>query len=239
MAKQESKTVTRTKAGVDAHVKTKVTEAYKTIRTNIMFSITHKGCKKIVISSSLENEGKSTGAVNIAISLAQTDLNVLLIDTDLRKPKTHMFFEMNASPGLTHVLSGMNALDEAVRHTPYAHLDVLCAGVIPPNPSEILAGEAFSELLDVLEKHYDYIVIDTPPINLVSDALPVIKRSDGVVLMVRSGRATYPELDKAIHSLQFIDAKILGLVLNGVDPSGGGYGTKGYGKYGYSYGRND
>ena len=111
--------------------------------------------------------------------------------------------------------------------------------MIPPNPSEILAGEAFSELLGLLETHYDYIVIDTPPINLVSDALPVIKHSDGVVLMVRSGRATYPELDKTIHSLQFIDAKILGLVLNGVDPSGGGYGKKGYGKYGYSYGRND
>lgn len=240
MAKQETKPGTRTRSGVDTHIKTKVTEAYKSIRTNIMFSIAHKGCKKIVISSSLENEGKSTGAVNIAISLAQTDLNVLLIDTDLRKPKIHMFFEMNASPGLTHVLNGMNTLAEAVRHTPYAHLDVLCAGVIPPNPSEILAGESFAELMDVLQEKYDYIIIDTPPINLVSDALPVIKHSDGVVLMVRSGKATYPDVDNAIHNLEFIDAKVLGLVLNGVSPNSGGYGgNKRYGKYGYGYGHSD
>lgn len=237
MAKQEIKPGARSRSGMDTHIKTKVTEAYKTIRTNIMFSIAHKGCKKVVVSSALENEGKSTGAVNIAISLSQTDLNVLLIDTDLRKPKVHMFFEMNASPGLTHLLSGMNTLGEAVRHTPYAHLDVLCAGVIPPNPSEILAGEAFVELLETLEAQYDYIIIDTPPINLVSDALPVIKHSDGVVLMVRSGKATYPDVDKAIHNLKFIDAKILGMVLNGASSNIGG--NRGYGKYGYGYGNSD
>lgn len=237
-----NKPATRSKLAVNAQVKFQVTEAYKSIRTNIMFSIAHKGCKKVVISSAMENEGKSTGAVNIAISLAQTDLRVLLIDTDLRKPKIHMFFDMNSAPGLTHALSGIKSLDEVVRHTSYTNLDVITAGATPPNPSELLASESFEELLRTLEEHYDYIIVDTPPVNVVSDALPVIKKSDGVVLMVRSGMATYPDLDKAIHNLQFIDAKILGLVLNGVDTRSKGYGTKsGYGKYGYGYGygKND
>lgn len=237
MAKQNGKPAAKAKIAVNAQVKFQVTEAYKSIRTNIMFSIAHKGCKKVVVSSSMENEGKSTGAVNIAISLSQTEFRVLLIDTDLRKPKIHMFFDMNSAPGLTHALSGIKSLNEVVRHTSYTNLDVITAGATPPNPSELLASEAFEELMHTLEEEYDYIIVDTPPINVVSDALPVIKRSDGVVLMVRAGMATYLDLDKAIHNLQFIDAKILGLVLNGVDIRSKGYGVKsGYRKYGYGYG---
>ncbi len=236
-AQTNSKSASRSKLAVDSKIKFQVTEAYKSIRTNLMFSIAHPGCKTIVVSSSMENEGKSTGAVNIAISLSQTNLRVLLIDTDLRKPKLHMFFDMNNAPGLSHVLSGLQPLSETIRHTSYTNLDVITAGATPPNPSELLASETFGQLLQTLAADYDYIIVDTPPVNVVSDALPVIKKSDGVVLMVRSGMATYPELDKAVQHLQMIDAKILGLVLNGADTRSKGYGSKaGYGKYGYGYG---
>jgi capsular exopolysaccharide synthesis family protein len=241
MAQKSNKASIRSKTAIDPNVKFQVTEAYKAIRTNIMYSVAHKGCKRIVISSSEENEGKSTSAVNIAISLAQTNLRVLLIDTDLRKSKIHLFFELNNAPGVTQVLTDMASPEEVIRTTSYANLDVITAGATPPNPSELLAGDTFAEWLDQLSERYDYIVIDTSPINVVSDALPVIKKSDGVVLMVRSGRTTYPALEKAVQSLQLIDAKILGCVLNGVDVQSRrygkyGYGKYGYGKYGYGYG---
>lgn len=237
MAKRKNtKAAGRSKMVVDPQIKFQVTEAYKTIRTNIMFSIAQKGCKTIVISSTVENEGKSTGAVNIAISLAQTNMRVLLLDTDLRKSKVHMFFDINSAPGLTHAISGINSLEDVIRRTAYNNLDVITSGATPPNPSELLASDTFAKLLEQLKEQYDYIIIDTPPINVVSDALPVAKQSDGVVLMVRSGRATYPELDKALSSLQLIGAKVLGTVLNGADARAKTYGRYSYRKYGYSYG---
>ncbi len=233
MAKQDAKVKKMT---IDPQLKFQLTEAYKTIRTNIMFSISKKGSKAIVITSTEANEGKSTGAVNIAISLAQTNTRVLLIDTDLRKSKVHMFFDMSAAPGLTHAISGIHSLEEVVRHTAYSNLDVITSGATPPNPSELLASDAFFELVEQLKQQYDYIIIDTPPINVVSDALPVCKMSDGVVLMIRSCRTTYGDLDKTLSSLSLVDAKVLGIILNSVDVRKKTYGRYGYRKYGSGYG---
>lgn len=195
-----------------------IKEAYKTARTNLVFSVIKDGCKKIVITSSYNAEGKTTTAVNLAIALAQqVDVKVLLIDCDLRKPKVDRFFSLSAAPGLTNVLGRIVKLSEVIHTTKVENLDVLCSGVIPPNPSELLASEAMKKLVSGLEAQYDYIIFDTPPINVVVDALPLITDSDGVVLVVREGKSTYPDLKKTMAALKRIDAKVLGMIMNGVE----------------------
>ena len=224
-----------------AQLKFQVSEAYKTIRTNLLFSILKNGCKRIVFSSSSPGEGKSTVSVNTAISLAQANSRVLLIDCDLRRPTVHRFFNISNTPGLTNVLGGLNTLEEAMLDTKYPNLKLLCSGLQVPNPSEMLASTQLQNLLDSLSESFDYIIFDTPPLNVVSDAIPLIKNSDGVVLVVREMISTFTDLDKAVGNLQMVDAKILGLVYNGSGTSRankGGYYHNRYSSYSYAYTSN-
>lgn len=231
---------------MDPGLKFRVEEAYKSIRTNIMLSVMKKGCKTIVITSSVAGEGKTTTTTNLAISISQADQRVLLIDGDLRKPKVHHYFSIPNAPGLTNYLgASVNSrtaqkvdLFSIIHPTEYRNLSVIASGSIPPNPAEILGSEPMADFLKEVAEHFDYIIIDTPPINVVSDALPVIRESDGVVVVVRSNAATHPELQKALDSLKFIDAKILGFVVNYETEKKSIYGY--YGKYGYyKYGYGD
>lgn len=237
-------------------LKFKVEEAYKSIRTNIMLSVLKKGCKKIVITSSVASEGKTTTTINLAITFAQAGQRVLLIDGDLRKPKIHQYFSVPNAPGLTDYLgSTVSAvikdkvdLFTIVHPTEFDNLSIICSGSIPPNPAEILGSEPMSDFLDEISNDFDYIIIDTPPINIVSDALPIIREADGVVMVVRYNQSTHPEVERAIASLEFIDAKILGFIVNFVETRAGGrykysssygryrYSRYGYGGYGYGYG---
>ena len=216
-------------------LKFKVVESYKVLRANIMFSIIKSGCKSFVISSSLPSEGKSTIAVNTAIALSQTDARVLLIDTDLRRPKINRFLGLSNTPGLSNYLIGMNSISEVLHKTPYPNLTVFCAGSRVPNPSELLASSQMEVLLDQLKQKFDYIVIDSAPLNVVSDTYPIIKKTDGVLLVVYQNRSDYRELDRTIKSLEMVNAKILGFVMNGVKPKKNNryYADK---KYQYSYG---
>lgn len=230
---------------LDPGLKFRIEESYKSIRTNIMLSIIKSGCKTIVVSSSNASEGKTTTSINLAISLAQADQRVLLIDGDLRKPKVHHYFSIPNAPGLTNYLSdavnskAKNAdLFDTVHPTEIANLSIITSGSIPPNPAEILGSEPMAEFLKEISRHYDYIIVDTPPINLVSDALPVIRESDGIIVVVKSNSSTHPELQKTLEALKFIDAKILGFVVNFVESKGSRYGKYRYGygkKYGYGY----
>ncbi|HIW86144.1 MAG TPA: CpsD/CapB family tyrosine-protein kinase [Candidatus Eubacterium faecipullorum] len=231
---------------MDPGLKFRVEEAYKSIRTNIMLSVMKKGCKTIVITSSVAGEGKTTTTTNLAISISQADQRVLLIDGDLRKPKVHHYFSIPNAPGLTNYLgASVNSrtaqkvdLFSIIHPTEYKNLSVIASGSIPPNPAEILGSEPMADFLKEVAEHFDYIIIDTPPINVVSDALPVIRESDGVVVVVRSNASTHPELQKALDSLKFIDAKILGFVVNYETEKKSKYGY--YGKYGYyKYGYGD
>lgn len=234
-------------APIPSALKFRIEESYKTIRANIMFSVMKKGCKMIVVTSSAPNEGKTTTTVNLAVSISQADQKVLLIDGDLRKPKIHQYFSIPNSPGLTNYLGdkiqGKRRADlfSVVHPTEYENLSLLCSGTIPPNPAELLGSELMTEFINDVSRDFDYIIIDTPPINVVSDSLPLIRESDGVVLVVRSNQSTHPELQKALSALEFIDAKILGFVVNFVESKAGRYGrgSYGYGKYGkgsYGYG---
>lgn len=234
---------------MDPSLKFRVEEAYKSIRTNIMFSVMKKGCKTIVISSSSPSEGKTTTTINLAITFAQADQKVLLIDGDLRKPKIHHYFSVPNAPGLTNYLgstvsaSKVDRIDlfDVIHPTEFDNLSILCSGSIPPNPAELLGSELMADFLKEIANDFDYIIIDTPPLNVVSDAMPIIRESDGVVLIVRSNKTTHPDIQRAISSLEFIDAKILGFVVNFVGDAPTAkysYGKRyGYGKkYGYGYG---
>lgn len=229
-------------ASIDPSLKFRIEEAYKSIRTNIMLSIMKKGCKTIVVSSASPNEGKTTTTINLAISFAQADQRVLLIDCDLRKPKIHHYFGVSNAPGLTNYLSDMvknsgHKIDlySIIHRTEQRNLSIMCAGSIPPNPAEILGSKPMAEFLEKASRDYDYIIIDTPPINVVSDALPIIRESDGIVLVVRSRSSTHPEIQKVIETLNFIDAKILGFIINFSDDRTNPYSSYRY-KYGYGYG---
>lgn len=228
---------------MDPSLKFRVEEAYKSIRTNIMLSVMKKGCKIIVVSSSMANEGKTTTTTNLAISISQADQRVLLIDGDLRKPKVHHYFAIPNAPGLTNYLgAAANSrsaqkvdLFSIIHPTEYKNLSVIASGSIPPNPAEVLGSEMMSEFIKEISQHFDYIIIDTPPINVVSDALPVIRESDGVVMVVRSNSSTHPELQKALDSLKFIDAKILGFVVNYESENRSKYGCYKYNYSDYTY----
>lgn len=207
-----------------------VQEAYKTIRTNILLSVIKDGCKKIVVTSAVSGEGKSTTTVNVAISLAQAFNKVLVIDCDLRKPRVHKALGVSSNPGLSNILSGLSDIREAVRDTKYPNLWVLTAGLTAPNPAEMLASGRMSALIEELEKGFDYIIFDTPPINVVSDALPLIKLSDGVIMVVRSNYSIYKEIDKALSQLDFIGARLVGAIVNDDNSTDTNPGRYGYGK---------
>lgn len=216
---------------MDKNVAFPVTEAYKNLRTNISFALSTKKNKIFAISSALASEGKSTVAANIAITLAQNNNHVLLIDGDLRKPVQHRVFSLTNDLGLSTLISGTNTFKEIVHHNVIDNLDIVTCGPIPPNPSEMLGSDNMKQLLDQLSAHYDYIIIDTPPINIVTDCLTLLDSIAGVLLIAKFAQSTYDALQEAIEAIKMADGSLLGVVVNNVSVMSGKYG----GKYGYKY----
>lgn len=202
-----------------------VVEAYKTIRTNLMFVLPNKSKKTIIVSSSLPGEGKSTTSLNLGISFSQLDQRVLLIDGDMRNPTIYKKLKINNSKGLSSILVGFCELGEAIKNV-YPNFDVLTSGPLPPNPAELLGSDNMSELLEVLEEYYDLIIIDTPPINVVSDSLILAPKTDGIIIVIRQGETTHEQFKKVLNSIEFANVKLLGTILNGI---------KFEGKYNYKY----
>lgn len=192
-------------------------EAYKTLRTNIRFFLRGNGCKKICITSSNSGEGKSITLLNLAISFAETGKKVLLVDADLRRPAVARLLGEKATPGLSNILAELCNEDEAVRRELYPNLDVIFSGDVPPNPSELLSSERMQTFVENMSVRYDYILVDTPPVNVVSDSCVVANLMDGVLLLARQGRTRKDSVKKAVAHLQLTGANILGYVLNGVD----------------------
>ena len=192
-------------------------EAFKTIRTSIFFSLVQvEGCKKLLFTSSVSKEGKSTVVVNLAITVSMTNAKVLLIDCDLRKPRMHRFFKDKNIPGLSNYLLGENDLDSIIKKTEIPNLHVIYAGAIPPNPVELLDSKVFQEMMDTLSQSYEYIFIDCPPLLEVTDALVVSKLCSGTVLVARQKYTTHRFIHQALKKLDFANAKVLGFVLNDV-----------------------
>ena len=204
-----------------------VQEAYKTLRTNVRFFLRGEDCRKLCITSSAAGEGKSITLINLAISIAEAGDKVLLIDADLRRPALSRLLVEKASPGLSGILAEMEDWDEAIRKDVYPNLDILFSGEIPPNPSELLGSEKMEELIETMAQRYDYILVDTPPVNVVSDACIVANLLDGVLMLVRKDRSRKDDIKRAVDSLRLTGAKPLGFVLNGVTLESG----KSYGYY--------
>lgn len=191
-----------------------MTEAFKAIRTNLVFSLASQSGRIVLLTSALPGEGKTTTSVNLALSMAQTGAKVLLIDADLRKPTVHKALSLKNDMGLAEVLGGFCKLLKALKYDVAEHLDVLTSGAIPPNPAELLSSEAMVAFLDYCKQNYDYIFFDTPPVNVVADALALAPLVSGVLLVVKEQRTNHPELKKAIVGIEFSGTKILGIVLN-------------------------
>lgn len=203
-----------------------VVEAYKTIRTNLMFMLSQKGSKCIVFSSAMPSEGKSTSAVNVAIAFSQLGHKTLVIDCDLRKPSIHKKLRVANAKGLSSVLVGFSEIGETVTNINPC-LDVLTAGPTPPNPSELLGSENLSNLIELLKQYYEYIIIDSPPINVVSDALVIAPKTDGMVMIVQDYVTTHDQFKKSLSSIELAGINLLGVILNGSENSKGAY-KKGY-----------
>ncbi len=193
-----------------------VVEAYKTARTNLTFLLSAASSNIITISSAEVSDGKSTTSVNVAIAFSQLGQKVLLIDGDLRRCSLHKKLKIDNEKGLSTVLAGIDKFEDAIKSTSDT-LDVLTAGQIPPNPSELLESEAFKNLLEEKAKEYAYIIIDTPPITVVSDALIVGGITKGIILVVREGYTTTDSVDKALSAAQFAGIDVLGVIMNGVN----------------------
>jgi capsular exopolysaccharide synthesis family protein len=205
-------------------------EAFRVLRTNLQFVDIDSDNKAFVVTSSVPTEGKSTTAVNTAITMAQTGRRILLIDGDLRRPQVATMLGLEGTVGVTTVLLGRIAVEDAIQsHRTGVH--VLASGAIPPNPSELLQSNAMHDLLKELRDRYDTIVIDAPPLLPVTDAALLAEQTDGALMVVRHSKTTREQLHSAHQRLQGVGANTLGVVFNMVPKKrGANYG------YGYGYG---
>lgn len=191
-------------------------EAYKTLRTNLLFALRGDGCKRFCITSSMPGEGKSITILNLAISIAQTGKKVLLIDADMRRPALARLLAENPTPGLSNVLAGQVSVSDAIRAQTYSNLDVMFCGDVPPNPSELLSSQQMVKLVEDMSRKYDFVLVDAPPVNLVSDCCIIASMLDGVVLLARQNKARKDGVKQAINQLRLTNANVLGCVFNGV-----------------------
>lgn len=207
--------------------KSPVSEAYRTLRTNIQFSSIDKKIKTIVVTSAAMSEGKSTTITNLAETFAQAGQRVVIVDADLRRPRVHQIFNISNQQGLTTVLTGQIDLKQAIA-VAGSDVHIMTSGPIPPNPSELLGSGKMKELVHDLSEQYDVVLVDAPPVNLVTDAAILSTFVDGVVLVVASGRTDIEGGKRAMKSLQAVNANLLGAVMTMIPVSKKGY-------YGYQY----
>lgn len=195
--------------------KSVIAEQYRNIRTSIQYSNLDKKLKTILVTSSTKNEGKTITTTNLAVNFAAIDKKkVLIIDCDLRNPSIHKEFGITNVGGLTDLLIEKNNIENYIKTTEIDNLHVLTAGVIPPNPSEILASKLMKDLLSDLKEIYDYIFIDTPPIGIVMDAGTLANKVDASILVVKSNGVEFKQLEETKRKLDAVNANIIGVVLN-------------------------
>ncbi|CAM4494886.1 capsular exopolysaccharide synthesis family protein [Paenibacillus endophyticus] len=197
--------------------KSPISEGYRMLRTNIEFSTISQKLQVIMVTSSKPSEGKSTTCANMAVAYAQANKKVLLIDADLRKPSQHHIFGKSNRTGLTTALFNQLALEDIIQFTNTDNLSIIQAGPTPPNPSELLSSEQMAALLKTAREKFDVIIIDTPPIMSVTDAQIVATQSDGVVLVIDSGKVKKEIALKAKASIEHVKARLIGVVLNKIN----------------------
>lgn len=232
-------------------------EAYRALRTNVNFALADmEGSKVIMVTSALQGEGKSLTALNLAIALGSMDKKVLLIDCDLRRPRMARLMNLNALAGLSNLLMDFGLMDVAVINSEEHGIDFILAGDIPPNPAELLASVRMQKLVEKMRGQYDYVILDSPPVDLVADAVALSSQCDGVLFVVRANQTERGAVIHGIDQLKYAGANVIGFVFNGVtSETARGYGKYRYRKfarnggyrkfyrygyrYGYGYGSND
>ncbi len=215
---------------VEKKPKSIVSEAYRTLRTNIQYSSFDKEIKAIVVTSAEAAEGKSTVSGNLALSFAQNEKRVIIVDCDLRKPSVHKNFKLSNLAGLSEVLIGKAKLEEVIQNR-NENLDILTSGKIPPNPSEMLSSAAMTNLIEKLKEQYDVVILDSAPLGAVTDAQVLSTKADGTILVVRAKRTSREAVIDAKNLLAKVGANIIGTVLHAVENTRG--------KYYYYYGNNE
>jgi len=203
--------------------KSAAAEAYRTLRTNIQFAGLDRPCKTIVITSATPAEGKTTTAANFAAVCAQSGSRVLLVDGDLRKPTLHRIFGLDNQRGLTTTLIEGKSLADVAIPTRVPNLSVVVSGPLPPNHAELAASRRMHDLMEAATRVFDLIVIDTPPVLSVSDAVALAAQMDGVILVVRGGKTSAEAVRRAAEQIDAVKGRILGVLLNRVDARNSGY----------------
>ena len=192
-------------------------EAFKTVRTNVLFSSAEDGLKSIVVTSAGPGEGKSTVAANLALALAQAGQRVLLIDADMRRPRVHDIFDIPQEPGLSNILTANAKVSETIRKSATHGLWLLSAGHTPPNPAELLGSRRYVDFIAALDEHFDWAIIDTPPVLAVADSTIAANDASGVVFVVGADKTNRGAARAAVEQLDSASAHLLGAVLNNVD----------------------
>lgn len=217
-------------------------ESCRAIRTNLLFMSADHPARRILVTSPSPQEGKTTAAVNLAVVMAQAGARVLLVDTDLRRPRVHRTFGLRPQNGISTLVLGETRFEEAVVKTDIENMDILMCGPLPPNPSELIHTKRFQQAVDLLSENYDQIIFDSPPVGMVTDAAVLSKLVDGTVLVVRSRKTTRDAVAYALNVLRDIDANILGAVLNDLNLNDRKYAktySGYYKKYGGYYSADD
>jgi capsular exopolysaccharide synthesis family protein len=222
-----------------SHPKSAVAECCRAIRTNLLFMTPDKPARKLLVTSAGSKEGKTTTAVNLAIVLAQSGLRVLLVDTDMRRPRLHKAFGIPAtSDGLSKAILGEAQVLDQVRETGIPNLSLMPCGATPPNPAELLHAERFKRIVDELANAFDRVIFDSPPVGPVTDAAILARMTDGTMIVAKFGETSKEGLIRARHQLTDSGINVLGCILNNVDLSKRGSYSYYYARYGY-YGEDD
>ncbi len=195
-----------------------VAEQFRTIRTNIQFSMIDRDLKSLIFTSSGPGEGKSTTSANIAVVFATQGKRVLLVDADMRKPSVNKTFKLSNHEGLTTLLTEKEVvLGDVVHETNTENLFILTSGPIPPNPSELLDSKKMNRVIEILEETFDLVIFDMPPIVSVTDAQIMASKTDGTVFVIRNGIATKETVLKAKQLLEIVNANVVGTIFNGLE----------------------
>ncbi|MEM7315089.1 MAG: CpsD/CapB family tyrosine-protein kinase, partial [Planctomycetota bacterium] len=208
-------------------------EAFRAIRSALYFSSSRKNYKVIQVTSPVPGDGKSTMAGNLAVAIAMSGKKVLLIDADCRRPRVNALFGLDNEVGLATVLQNESQLEDAIFFTSVENLFIMPSGPTPSNPAELLTSPGFGQLLDIVKEDFDLVIVDTPPVLPVTDAVAVAARVDAVMLAIRIRKGVQITAMRAKEVLDGVDANVMGIVVNAVD---GRYGRSSYG-YGYGYGK--
>lgn len=193
-----------------------ISESYRMLRTNIQFTSIDRSIRSILVTSPEPGAGKSTTSVNLAVTFAQEGKKVVLVDADMRNPTQHYYFMKSNRTGLSNALAGQTPLQQSLLETYVDNLTLLPSGSIPPNPAEMLSSNRMVDLLEELYKQFDVVILDSPPVMAVTDAQVLAARCDGVLVILKAGKVKRQLAQKTIERLKYVNANLLGVLLNKV-----------------------